>query len=189
MADTFFTDLFFILITLLVTAILGFFIGWLLHGYRVKVLQKSLDTCYNLNRELKKKLIENSMKGTSRTKVASTYIPPKTNSSKSTEVSFDSSLAKKIMGKPINKNDIKIVEGIGPKIEQLLSLKGIRNWEELSNSSTTELKSILKNGGDSFSFHKPDTWSNQAKLAHEGKWDELKKLQDYLKGGVDPNKK
>ena len=29
----------------------------------------------------------------------------------------------------------------------------------------------------------PGTWPEQAKMAHEGRWDELKKWQDELDGG------
>ena len=32
-------------------------------------------------------------------------------------------------------------------------------------------------------MHVPDTWPQQAQLATDGKWDELKVLQDKLDGG------
>jgi hypothetical protein len=32
-------------------------------------------------------------------------------------------------------------------------------------------------------MHDPTTWPAQAKLAAAGKWDELKAMQDNLKGG------
>jgi hypothetical protein len=32
-------------------------------------------------------------------------------------------------------------------------------------------------------MHDPTTWPEQAKMAADGNWDELKTLQDNLKGG------
>jgi hypothetical protein len=36
---------------------------------------------------------------------------------------------------------------------------------------------------DRYKSHDPATWPEQAKLAAEGNWEELKKRQDELKGG------
>ena len=37
--------------------------------------------------------------------------------------------------------------------------------------------------GERFQMHDPTSWPDQAKLAAEGRWDELKELQDILQGG------
>ena len=42
---------------------------------------------------------------------------------------------------------------------------------------------ILDAAGPSFQIHDPGTWPAQARLADQGKWEELKQLQDELKGG------
>ena len=85
--------------------------------------------------------------------------------------------------KNIHENDLKIVEGIGPKIEELLKDNGITTWSELANSDVEKLREILQKGGDRFKMHDPQTWSDQAKLAVEGKWVELQEYQDFLIGG------
>ncbi len=80
-------------------------------------------------------------------------------------------------------DDLKIVEGIGPKIAELLHDAGIKTWKALSETSTDKLKEILDAAGPNFQIHDPGTWAAQARLADQGKWDELKKLQDELSGG------
>ncbi len=80
-------------------------------------------------------------------------------------------------------DDLKIVEGIGPKIESLLKEAGITDLQRLKESSPEELKQILKSAGERFAFHDPTTWPEQASLALDGKWSELEEYQDFLKGG------
>ena len=82
-------------------------------------------------------------------------------------------------------DDLKIVEGIGPKIETLLKEGGISTWAELSEASEDRLKEILDAAGPRYQIHDPSTWPAQSKFAAEGKWDELKEYQDILIGGRD----
>ena len=81
------------------------------------------------------------------------------------------------------KDDLKIVEGIGPAIEKLLNADGIMTFEQLSQASYDRLKNILNNAGERFRIHDPATWPQQAELAHRGDKVALQKLQDELKGG------
>lgn len=81
------------------------------------------------------------------------------------------------------KDDLKIVEGIGPKIEQLFNKAGIYSFAELAATPASKLKDILVAGGTRFQIHDPTTWPDQAAMARDGKWEELKKWQDELKGG------
>ncbi|MBK6948555.1 MAG: hypothetical protein IPH16_11265 [Haliscomenobacter sp.] len=92
-------------------------------------------------------------------------------------------MALKILGFSNNPEDLKIVEGIGPKIEELLKNAGISTWADLSASSVDRLKAILGEAGESFRLADPGTWPQQAALAAEGRWQELKDLQDRLSGG------
>jgi len=82
-------------------------------------------------------------------------------------------------------DDLKIVEGIGPKIETLLKEGGISTWAELAEASEDRLKEILDAAGPRYQIHDPSTWPAQSKFAAEGKWDELKEYQDVLIGGRD----
>lgn len=94
-------------------------------------------------------------------------------------------MAMKIMGFSNNPDDLKIVEGIGPKIEQLLKDAGIKTWTDLSMTSVQRLQEILNQAGDSFRLADPATWPKQAELAAAGKWGELSEYQEFLKGGKD----
>jgi hypothetical protein len=82
------------------------------------------------------------------------------------------------------KDDLTKVEGIGPKIKDLLNADGIWSFKQLSEAATSRLQKILDDAGPRYRVHNPKTWAEQAKMAHEGKWDELHKWQDELKGGL-----
>ncbi|HOY70307.1 MAG TPA: helix-hairpin-helix domain-containing protein [Methylotenera sp.] len=81
------------------------------------------------------------------------------------------------------KDDLTIVEGIGPKIAELLIADGIVTFADLANAKVEAIAAILAKAGSRYSTHKPDTWPQQAALARDGKMDELKALQDALDGG------
>lgn len=95
-------------------------------------------------------------------------------------------LIAKLMGFSTNPNDLKVVEGIGPKIEGLLKADGIDTWSDLAAASLDRLKGILTAAGDRYRLADPSTWAKQAGLAAEGNWDELKQYQDFLSGGKNP---
>ncbi len=80
-------------------------------------------------------------------------------------------------------DDLKKIEGIGPKISEHFIASGIGDFKTLSETSVDKLKEILLEAGPRYSMHNPTTWPKQAELAAEGKWDELKKWQDELDGG------
>lgn len=80
-------------------------------------------------------------------------------------------------------DDLKIVEGIGPKIEELLHAAGIVTFNDLATASVEKVQEVLDAAGPRYRMHDPATWAQQAQLAADGKWDELKVLQDRLNGG------
>jgi len=80
-------------------------------------------------------------------------------------------------------DDLKLLEGIGPKISQLLADQGILTFAQLSGTSIERLEAILQAGGPSFRLAEPTTWPEQARLAAVGARDELRALQDRLVGG------
>lgn len=82
-----------------------------------------------------------------------------------------------------NPENLKVVEGIGPKIEQLLKNSGIADLTELSKAKDSRLRSILEAAGSRYRMHDPTTWPVQAELAVKKEWGKLKELQDKLKGG------
>ena len=83
-----------------------------------------------------------------------------------------------------NADDLTIVEGIGPKINELLIDNGIKTFAELAEQTVPQIRAILDKGGARFRIANPATWAKQAKLASTNKWAELKKLQDELSAGV-----
>lgn len=89
-------------------------------------------------------------------------------------------------GKKIKQDDLKLVEGIGPKIEGLLNEGGITTWAELADAPTDKVQAILDEAGPRYRMHDPATWAKQARLAADGKWEELESLQDRLDGGREP---
>ena len=92
-------------------------------------------------------------------------------------------LAAKALGFSTNPEDLKIIEGIGPKIEGLLKDGGIQNWSDLASASVERLQEILAAAGERYRLAKPDTWPRQAELAANGQWKELQEYQDFLQGG------
>ncbi len=80
-------------------------------------------------------------------------------------------------------DDLKAIEGIGPKIESLLNNAGINTWQALSETSSDRIKEILDNAGPNYALADPGTWPKQAEMAAQGKWDELDAYQDFLNGG------
>ena len=86
-------------------------------------------------------------------------------------------------GAPVEKDDLKRIEGIGPRIEKMLNDDQIFTWAELAGAPVEQLKGLLRRGGDRYRMHDPKSWPDQAKLAAEGRWEELKELQDILLGG------
>ncbi len=80
-------------------------------------------------------------------------------------------------------DDLRKVEGIGPKIAELFNNAGIMTFADLGATSVEKLNEILAEAGSSYKSKDPGTWPAQAALAAEGKWDELKKWQDELDGG------
>ncbi len=83
-----------------------------------------------------------------------------------------------------NANDLTVVEGIGPKINELFNNAGIKTFAQLAAASVPQMRKILDDGGPRFRIANPSTWSQQGALAAANKWSELKKMQDELSGGV-----
>ncbi|WP_211356823.1 DUF4332 domain-containing protein [Phaeodactylibacter luteus] len=81
------------------------------------------------------------------------------------------------------KDDLKKLEGIGPKIAGLLTDAGFATFTDLAKAKPAALKAVLEAAGPRYKMHDSATWTEQAKLAAKGAWDELSALQKELKGG------
>jgi small subunit ribosomal protein S1 len=80
-------------------------------------------------------------------------------------------------------DDLKIIEGIGPKIEEILHEAGINSFAALAAKSADEVREILLAQGSRYKMHDPETWAEQAQLAADGKMDELEELKKALNAG------
>lgn len=94
-----------------------------------------------------------------------------------------SKATKKSPVKRTKKLDFTVIEGVGPKINLLLKDAGFQTFSDLAKAKPKAIKEVLTNAGKRFSMHDPKTWPKQSELASNGNWDELKKLQEQLKGG------
>lgn len=79
-------------------------------------------------------------------------------------------------------DDLEALEGIGPKIAQVLRDAGYTTFDKVAAATEAELRVALERGGVRLT-PSAGTWSRQAALAARGAWDELKTLQDSLVGG------
>ncbi|MCW5516282.1 30S ribosomal protein S2 [Muriicola sp. Z0-33] len=77
------------------------------------------------------------------------------------------------------------IEGIGPKAAEALTNAGIDSYAKLSKSKPEKVKEILAEASSRMAHLDPTSWPKQAKMAADGKWDELKEWQDKVKAGVE----
>jgi predicted flap endonuclease-1-like 5' DNA nuclease len=98
-------------------------------------------------------------------------------------VELDLAQASSIIGEKVALDDLKVVEGIGPKIEELLHNGGITTWAALADSPVSHVQDILRAAGERFRVHDPSSWPRQAELLAMGRWEEFKRLTDSLTAG------
>lgn len=179
------------ILTGLISALLGYLLGKMNSGGNSSVntnLQNDLDACKANTLKLNSRIsgLEADLKvaqTSAATNVQSFAASVATASAGIAAMSYDADKSFAVLGKKWKQDDLKIVEGIGPKIEELYHAAGIKTWKELSETSQDKSQSILDAAGERFSIHNPGTWAKQAQLAYEGKWQELKDWQDNLDGG------
>ena len=82
------------------------------------------------------------------------------------------------------RDDIELIEGIGPKIARVLADNRITTFAQLAEAKPDDLNAMLKASGGRFSLADAGTWPQQAALLRDGKMDEFKALTDELTGGI-----
>ena len=80
---------------------------------------------------------------------------------------------------------MKKIEGAGPKAAEALVSAGLDTFAKVAKTDAAKLSEILTEASSRLSHIVTDTWPKQAALAADGKWDELKELQDRLDGGIE----
>ena len=81
-------------------------------------------------------------------------------------------------------DDLELIEGVGPKIAELLKAAGIDTFDALAKAPVEKVQEVLEAGGSNFNLAKPQTWAEQAALAASGDWAAFDKLTEALVGGV-----
>ena len=82
---------------------------------------------------------------------------------------------------PAKPDDLKRLEGIGPKVAGVLEAAGISTFAQLAETDVARLRAILD--AAKLRFLDPTTWPEQAALAAKGDWEAFDKLASELKGG------
>ncbi len=95
----------------------------------------------------------------------------------------DLDAAADVIGQRVAMDDLEVVEGIGPKVAEVLREAGIATWWSLAHADLRRLRRILAAAGPRFQLQRPDTWPRQAMLLAEGKWSEFMMLTSTLTGG------
>ena len=75
---------------------------------------------------------------------------------------------------PAKKDNLKLIYGIGPKMEKLLATKGIKSFSVLSKLGVKTLDAIIVEGGPAYKSYKASHWLTQAKIAAKGDMTALK---------------
>ncbi len=179
----------------LISAILGYLIGKLssnnnqnnnvdinVFKNRIAILEADLEAC-KASKQTNTGIASGAGNGGLGSNMMASNLTATTTTAAVSAVTFNADAAKAAFGKRIKENDLTVVEGIGPKIQELFHNHDVKTWAELANCSVEKCQSVLDSGGERFKIHKPGTWPKQSLLASEGKWQELKDWQDVLDGG------
>jgi predicted flap endonuclease-1-like 5' DNA nuclease len=81
-------------------------------------------------------------------------------------------------------DNFEIIEGIGPKINEVLHNAGVHTFSQLGSMEIAAISKILDAAGPNFKLANPGSWCEQSRLCASGSWAALKKLQDELVAGV-----
>ncbi len=142
----------------------GFLLGWLCHWYLCKC------TCDNNRGSAAPDVASNMPAGAAKLAVVEPII--------------DVAAAKAAGIAVKSADDLEIIEGIGPKICALFHTAGFKTFSQVSSMSIAQMSKILDDAGPRFKLANPETWAQQAGLAANNQWAELKYLQDNLTAGV-----
>jgi small subunit ribosomal protein S2 len=81
-------------------------------------------------------------------------------------------------------DDLKRIEGIGPKLSSVLQAAGITTFAHLADTEVEQLEQILEEADPRLlRLANPASWPEQASLAASGEWEALEALQSEMKAG------
>lgn len=180
----------------LIGPLLGLLAGWLLWAKYQKIAASlehelgemktkngNLQTDLELCRSSKAKVESDFALFRGQMREASASAAVKADPPKTSGQGLKSPAPKVAAAKKPKQDDLKLVEGIGPKIEKLLKADGIDSWRKLADASVEDIQAILDKAGKNYRLADPGTWPKQAGMCADGRWDDLKEYQDFLQGG------
>ncbi len=65
-------------------------------------------------------------------------------------------------------DDLTVIRGIGPKLQEMLRAEGIETLEQLAEAEVAGLQAMLDKAGRRYQIHDPSTWPEQAKAVLAG---------------------
>ncbi|MFT5144961.1 MAG: putative flap endonuclease-1-like 5' DNA nuclease [Rhodothermales bacterium] len=79
-------------------------------------------------------------------------------------------------------DDLKVIWGIGPKMEELLKASGINTFRQVAGTSVAQLQEIVAAYGSKrlTDIANEEVWPEQAEMAARGDWAALKAYQEKL---------
>ena len=99
-------------------------------------------------------------------------------------VAPDVAAASAVLGRPVVHDDLTVIPGIGPNVEELCHGIGIRTWFDLATTEASLLRTMLVDAGPRFSTLDPSLWPEMARLLSDGQWREF---EDMSQAGAESN--
>jgi hypothetical protein len=81
-------------------------------------------------------------------------------------------------------DDLTVIPGISPPVEELCHGIGIRTWYDLATTEASLLRTMLVDAGPRFSTLDPSLWPEMARLLSGAEWQQFK---DMSESGVESN--
>lgn len=91
--------------------------------------------------------------------------------------------------RPVERNDLTMIEGIGPKSQQALNSAGIYNFQQLAEMDPADMLRIVRDEHNvQIVGEATVTWAKQALFIVHGDMEGLRRYQEHLRAGRDPEK-
>jgi len=109
--------------------------------------------------------VEKAVKGKTKSKKAPAKKKPAVKKTTAKKVAPKKATPKKVVIKKSTvKNDLKVIKGIGPKMETLLNKAGITSYEQIAKITLKDLKQVLTDAGIiNLKMYNTSDWKSQAK--------------------------
>lgn len=145
---------------------------------KILQLQEELKKCYQEKQIISTKLVKPKVRFSD---MPSSKIKGKAPGQSDSDKPKSSSSVIRASKYPKLKNNLQVVEGVGPKMKEILNENGIQTLAQLASTSKEELESILHNYGSRYRIIDPSDWPKQANFAHRNQWKELISHQENSK--------